>query len=468
MNSALLEKFAAVCGEKNIIPGEAAGKKYLRDFLGQSEGRALAVLQPETAAQISQIVKLCQKTKTPLVPQGGNTGYRGGCIPDNSGRAVVLSMENMRGAPKINAAAKEMRAAAGCVLADLQNAAAAAGLYFPLNLGAKESCQIGGNLAANAGGINFLRYGGARELCLGLEAVLPNGDIMDLLSAPRKNNSGYDIKNLLIGGEGTLGIITAATLRIFPAPANRFAAFAAVENIDNALALLNICQTKTGGGLECCEVLPRFLLSLIQKHFPEIPPPFSSPPPLAVLVEAGGDENVGEQLQAALTEAVGKKIITDAALPVSEKQRRQFWQFREIAPEATRREGRWLKLDVCLPLENLSAFCAAANKFFAAEDLDGAHILEFGHLGDGNLHLSLRPKNRAPEEDFALAEKIKNEIWEMVLAFGGAFSAEHGIGRTHADALRRYKNPAAYSAMRAIKAALDPDNIMNPGVMFLD
>ena len=461
--SGLLEKFAAVCGENNILPGGAAGGKYLRDVLGQTEGRALAVLKPENAAQVSKILKLCARTKTPAVPQGGNTGYRGGCIPDKSGRAVVVSMENMRGAPKI--CGGEMRAAAGCVLADLQDAAAAAGFLFPLNLGAKESCQIGGNLAANAGGLNFLRYGGARELCAGLDAVLPNGEIINLPSAPRKNNSGYDLKNLLIGGEGTLGIITAAALKLFPPPKIRAAAFAAAENIERALELFYLCQEKTGGALECCEVMPRFLYALVQKHFPEIPPPFSSPPPLAVLVEAA---DAGVELREALAEALKKKIITDAALPVSEKQRRLFWQFRENAPEATRREGKWQKTDVCLPLEHLADFCAAARKFFAAEDSDGAHILEFGHLGDGNLHLSARPKGRAPEAEPAAAEKLQTGIWELVLEFGGAFSAEHGIGRTHAGALRRYKNPAAYAAMRAVKSALDPENIMNPGVMFLD
>lgn len=466
--SALLEKFAAICGAENTIPGDAAGNKYLRDFLGQYEGRALAVLKPQNTAQVANIIKLCNQTKTPAVPQGGNTGYRGGCIPDGGGRAVVISMEKMRAAPTINAAAKEMRAAAGCILEEVQDAAAAAGLFFPLNLGAKGSCHIGGNLATNAGGLNFLRYGGARELCLGLEAVLPNGEIMDLMNAPRKDNSGYDIKNLLVGSEGTLGIITAATLRLYAPPPHRFAAFAAAGNIENALALFDMCQNETGGALECCELLPQYLLSIIQKHFPELPRPFAAPPPLAVLVEAGGEENTGEQLQNALANALEKNIITDAALPVSETQRRQFWQVRETAPEATRREGQWLKLDVCLPRQNLAAFAAAAREYLDAEDANGARIVEYGHLGDGNLHLSLRPQNRAPEENPAAAEKIKTRLLDIVADMGGAFSAEHGIGRAGAALLRRRKNPAAFAAMRAVKAALDPDNIMNPGAMFAD
>ncbi|MGI9307584.1 MAG: FAD-binding oxidoreductase [Gammaproteobacteria bacterium] len=467
-DSARFEKFAALCGEKNIIAGDVAGNKYLRDFLGQYEGRAFAVLTPETTAQVSAIIKLCGETKTPVVPQGGNTGYRGGCIPDGGGRAVILSLEKMRGAPKVCAASQTIHAAAGCVLEELQNAGAGAGFFFPLNLGAKGRCQIGGNLATNAGGLNFLRYGGARELCLGLEAVLPSGEIMDLLSAPRKNNSGYDLKNLLVGSEGTLGVITAARMKIVAPPPHRAAAFAAADDMESALALLSVCREKTGNMLECAEVMPRALLLLLQKHFPNLAPPFAAPPPLAVLVEAAGENGIGENLQNALAEAQQRGIISDAVLALSETQRRRLWELRELAPEATKREGRWLKLDVCLPLQNLAAFAAAARKMLAVADPDGVHIVSFGHLGDGNLHLSLRPQNRAPEENPAAAENIQNGVFQLVLENGGAFSAEHGIGRMHAAALRRYKNPAAYSAMRAVKTALDPGNIMNPGAVFSD
>ena len=242
--SELLEKFSAVCGADNVVAD--GGGKYLRDVLGRREGRALAVVKPQTAAQVAAAVNLCAQTKTPIVPQGGNTGYRGGCIPDSSGRMLVVSLEKMRAAPSVNLKSQTMLAPAGCILEDAQNAAAAHGMLFPLNIGAKGTCQIGGNLATNAGGLNFLRYGGARELCVGLEAVLPSGETVDLISGARKNNAGYDLKNLLIGSEGTLGIITAASLKIFPSPPHRAAAFAAAEDVGRAMELLSLCRDSLG------------------------------------------------------------------------------------------------------------------------------------------------------------------------------------------------------------------------------
>lgn len=458
----LLQKLAAICGANNALAGDTAGDKYLRDFLGACHGRALAVVKPETTAQVSEIVKLCAQTKTPIVPQGGNTGYRAGCIPDADGRAVIIAMEKMCGAPDIESAGSFMRAKAGCVLEDLHTAAAARDLFFPLDLGAKGSCQIGGNLATNAGGVNFLRYGGARELCLGLEAVLPSGEITDLLCGARKNNTGYDIKNLLIGAEGTLGIITAATLKLFPNPSHRATAFVSVRSVEDALALVALCQKHTGGMMESVELMPRVLLQLLQKHFPQMAQPFAETPPLAVLAEVAGGGEVAGQLQDALAAAMKAELADDVVFALSESRRREFWAVRECAPEATRREGKWIKLDLCLPPGRLAAFVAAAEDAAG----DGVHIISFGHLGDGNLHLSLRPQNRAPEEEPALADKITARILALAEEAGGSFSAEHGIGRTQTALLQKYKDPAAFAAMRAIKNALDPHGIMNPGVLF--
>lgn len=463
-NAELLQKLSAVCGAADVVCGDAAGDKYLRDFLGAHRGRALAVVKPKTTAQVSEIVKLCAQTNTPIVPQGGNTGYRAGCIPDESGRTIVVAMEKMRAAPEINAAGKMMTARAGCILQDLQNAAAEHDLFFPLDLGAKGSCHIGGNLATNAGGVNFLRYGGARELCIGLEAVLPSGEVADLLRGARKHNAGYDLKNLLIGSEGTLGIITAATLKLFPRPFNRAAAFVAVRGFAEALALADLCQKHTGGMTESLELMPRVLFAVLRKHFPNLALPFSEPPPLAVLAEAAGEGDVAGQLQDAVAAATEDGVADAAVFALSESRRREFWTARELAPEATRREGKWIKLDVCLPLHRLAAFAEAAETAAG----EGTHIIAFGHLGDGNLHLSLRPQNRAPEDAPALAEKITARILQLAQENGGSFSAEHGIGRTHAALLQKYGNPAALAAMRAIKKTIDPRGIMNPGALFAD
>ena len=452
----IIDELAAVCGSDNIVDGAKADDKYLRDFLRQREGRALAVVTPQNTTQVSELVKICAKHHTPIVPQGGNTSYRAASIPDESGRAVVFAMEKMNSAPEI-LPTDVMYASAGCTLQSIQDAAEKDGRFFPLDIGAKGSCQIGGNLSTNAGGLNFLRYGGARELCLGIEAVLPDGRIMRLPGGARKNNSGYDLKHLLIGGEGTLGIITAAWLRVYPPPRARAAAFAAVDDIQSALSLLEM----SGELLESCEVMPRNLMSLLSRHCPQSPQPFAEPPPLAVLLEAAGDDDIGERLNTVLSAAIKDNIIKDAVLPSSESQRRAFWQLRELAPEATKREGKWIKLDVCLPLPSLAEFVTEAEKAAGA----GSHIIAFGHLGDGNLHLSLRPKDCAPEDNPKLAEEIKTRVLDLTHKMGGAFSAEHGIGRTNIPSLLKYGDPAAIAAMRAVKTALDPHNIMNPGVL---
>lgn len=462
MNStAVLNNLRAICGETNVLGEGDAKDNYLHDFLRQRQGRALAVVKPQSTLEVSQVIRLCAQSKTPVVPQGGNTGYRGGCIPDASGRALVLSMERMRGPPDIYPAGYFMIAQAGCILQELQQAAEDAGLFFPLDLGAKSACQIGGNLATNAGGLNFLRYGGAREMCLGLEAVLPSGDIVNLLSGARKDNSGFDIKNLLIGSEGALAVITAASLKLFPRPSQRAAAYAAINSVEDALEILAICQAKTGGMMESFELISESLFQLLAKHFPEEAQPFPSSVTMAVLAEVAGPEGASEQLQDALAEAMEKKLATDVVFAASETQRRKFWRLRELTPEATKRAGPWIKMDVALPPHNIAAFLSAAQDISDAENSES--IIGFGHLGDGNLHLSVRPHKRAPEDNPQLAAALKARFLQLALQYGGSFSAEHGIGKTSAADLQKYKDPAALSLMRKIKQSLDPDNIMNPG-----
>ena len=455
MKDSIIGSLQNIVGSANVMSGDA-GTQYLTDFLATHHGRAKAIVFPQNTEQVAAVVRWCNETKTPLTPQGGNTSYRAGSVPDTSGDGIVLAMGRMNSSPVINHEARLMTASAGCLLQTLQEEASAAGLFFPLNIGAKGSCQIGGNLSTNAGGLQFLRYGGARELCLGIEAVLPNGDIVNLLSAARKDNSGYDIKNLLIGSEGTLGIITAAALKLFLPPPCRIAAFAAVNNVKEALILLDICQQASGEQMESFELMPQVLLKLLQKHCPQTTQPFAELPPLAILLEAAGDDSIAERMQNGLMKALQKNIVKDVVIATTESYRQRFWQLRELAPEATRREGAWLKLDICLPLQNIVAFVTAAEKMFCVDE----NIITFGHLGDGNLHLSLRP---AADEKTSAQYKI--DIIELANSMGGSFGGEHGIGRMQMDLLKKYKPSAAYAAMRAIKAALDPNNIMNPGVM---
>jgi FAD/FMN-containing dehydrogenase len=457
------EQLHNACGGQLTV-GDDINPRYLRDFLNQREGRALAVVRPRTTTEVAAIVRLCHNTQTPVVPQGGNTGYRAGATPDDSGHAVVLSLENMNAVRDINSAASSITVEAGCILANVQRVAEEAGLFFSLQLGAAGSCHIGGNLATNAGGLNVLRYGSARELCLGVEAVLPSGEVMNLLSSLRKDNTGYDLKNLLIGSEGTLGVITAATLKLFPRLVDRATAYAIVPDVKAALKVLDLCQKITGGHVESFELMPEILFKLLQKNMPDVPLPFSVLPPLAVLVEVAAEESASLSLQEALAEALACGLITDAALASSEAQRQQFWAVRELSPEATKREGSWSKLDVSLPADNLADFIDAVNHLIV-DDVAGQYIVAFGHAGDGNLHLSLRPRGQAPEKNPALVAMLEEQILDAVYERGGSFSAEHGIGQTKLAAMKRYKNTTALTAMRAIKKALDPNNIMNPGKM---
>ena len=468
MNERLVDSLRQVCGGRHILIGEKETAKYVCDFLGGHRGRARAVALPSSVEEVQDIVRLCGQAKVPIVPQGGNTGYRAGGVPDDSGDMVVLSMNRMRAAPHIDEAAAIMTAAGGCVLEDLQTVAADSGWFLPFTLGARGTCHIGGNMATNAGGMHFVRYGGARELCAGLEAVLPSGEKILLQSGARKNNTGYDLKNLLIGSEGTLAVITSVSLKLLRPPKTRALAYAVVHRLEDAQALLALCQKNTAGHVETFELMPRILWELLQKHFPDNPQPFADRPTMAVLVEIAADEAANVLLQTALESALAAGLIDDAVLPSSETQSARFWQLRELAPEATRREGEWLKMDVCLPLSALSDFAAAAKDILKAEDAAGTHIVLFGHLGDGNLHLSLRPNNQPPSANPALSSRLKKMLLDEVHARQGSFSAEHGIGRTQLDLMVRYQDAGALSAMRAIKKSLDPSNIMNPGVLLPD
>ena len=458
----IVENLRAVCGNDAVLLDDDATDKYRRDWLGQKHGRALAVVLPSSTEEVAKIMRLCNDNKTPVVPQAGNTGYAAAGTPDNTGKAVVLAMEKMRRIREINTIAKTVTVEAGRVLESLHTAVEEESLYFPLSLGAKGSCQIGGNLATNAGGLNALRYGVARDLCLGLEAVMPDGRIMNLLSGLHKNNTGYDIKNLLIGAEGTLGVITAATLKLFAPPATRATAFMAVPDVGAALALLNSMQAQSGGQVESFEIMPKALLQLLKKHTPQAAPPFSQLPNYSVLAEAAGNEGVEMIFEEVLTDTSERGWCSDIIVATSERERRCFWQTREMAPVATRLEGQWLKADVSAPLDKLTNLVNKLESRLPAV-CEGHYIIAFGHIGDGNLHISARPKFDSPKAHPELTKQLTTAIYESVASVGGAFSAEHGIGQIKKEALVRYKDPTALALMREIKHVFDPNGIMNPG-----
>ena len=465
----------AVAALEKICPGgvlsaEDAGERRLCDWFGRVRRSAVAVVRPDSADAVSAVLKWCGKNKIPVVPQGGNTGLRAGALPPPDGNAVILSTEKMRAVREVNPEGRCAVVEAGCVLQNFHAAADEAGMFFPLSLGAKGTCQIGGNLSTNAGGLNALRYGVARDLCLGVEAVLPNGEIMRGLSALRKDNSGYDMRHLLVGAEGTLGVITAASLKLFPRAKARAAAFVAMENAECALRLLKNFRGEMGDAVESFELMSRLLFEMLAKHLPQIRLPFSSPPPIAALVEVAAHsesdaEKLRERMENILARAIESGDASDAAVAGSETQRAEFWEARESVPLAKGKEGEWLRADVAVPPHRLAEFIAAAEARLHGA-CPGQYVVAYGHAGDGNIHIAARPQGADPSANPELTRKVAEAIDAATAAFGGTFSAEHGIGETLAAKLKARKDPAALTAMRRIKKALDPDNIMNPGKMF--
>ncbi|MCX7052508.1 MAG: FAD-binding oxidoreductase [Proteobacteria bacterium] len=445
----------------------AAGIDHRRLY----HGRPLAIASPRNTLEVSQLLAFCDARRIGVVPQGGNTGYCGAATPDESGTELVLSLRRMRAIRRIDPANDSMVVESGLVLAEAQQVAAAAGRFFPLSLGSEGSCQIGGNLATNAGGVQVLRYGMMRELVLGLEVVLADGRVLSSLDALRKDNTGYDLRHLFIGAEGTLGVITAAALRLFP-PSRAFAtAFIAVPDPQAAVALLGALRSASGDRVSSFELLPRIALELVLRHLPDMRAPLSGPSPWFVLCEltsARAEEPLDAILQDALGAAFESGLATDAALAQGERERREFWRLRENIPEAQRRDGPSLKHDVSLPIDRLPAFVEAASAWVARE-APMAQLVCYGHVGDGNLHFNLGPAATiaAAQRDTHLLKPYedlaKRAIHDLVRAHGGSFSAEHGIGRLKVDELQRYASPVELGLMRAIKQAFDPNGIMNPG-----
>ncbi len=464
--SQFLDQCRSVVGAPFVLDQPADMAPFLRDWRGRFTGAALAVLRPGSVDEVAQLVKACAAARVPVVPQGGNTGLVLGSVPDASGTAVVLSLARLNRIRAVDPVNRTMTVDAGCILQQVQEAAAEAGCLFPLSLAAEGSCTIGGNLATNAGGTGVLRYGNTRELCLGLEVVTPQGELWSGLTGLRKDNTGYHLRDLYIGAEGTLGIITGAVLKLHPAPKASITALAALPSPAHALRLLSLMQDRAGASLTGFELMSAFCLQLVHKHFPQLPQPFSQPHPQYVLLELSSSESAAHAV-ALLENGIGAAfetgIIEDAVVATSVAQSRGLWQIREHIPLAQAADGKNIKHDISLPVSSIADFVAHTEPLLQ-QAFPGCRLVCFGHLGDGNLHFNVAPPAGIANEAFlANQEQVNRVVHDAVAGFGGSISAEHGIGALKRDELARYKSPVELDLMRAIKAALDPLGIMNPG-----
>ncbi|MQA18739.1 FAD-binding oxidoreductase [Rugamonas rivuli] len=456
----------SVVGDAFVLDAPADMAPFLTDWRGRFTGKALAVLRPATVEQVAALVRACAQWRVPLVPQGGNTGLVLGSVPDAGGGAVVLSLARLNAIRQVDPINRTMTVDAGCILQQVQEAAAAEGCLFPLSLAAEGSCTIGGNLSTNAGGTAVLRYGNTRELCLGLEVVTPQGEIWSGLRGLRKDNTGYDLRDLFIGAEGTLGIITGAVLKLYPQPKASITALAALPSPTHALQLLNLMQDHCGSSLTGFELMSQYCLNLVAQQFPSLPKPFAAQHPQYVLMELSSSESEQHAvglLENAIGAALDRDIVSDAVVAASVAQSAGLWQLREHIPLAQAKAGKNIKHDISLPVSRIADFIAATGPLLEAA-FPGCQLVCFGHLGDGNLHYNVAPPDGISNEDFLRnQDKVNRVVHDSVVGFGGSISAEHGIGALKRDELAHYKSPVELNMMRAIKAALDPLGIMNPG-----
>ncbi|MCE2657542.1 MAG: FAD-binding oxidoreductase [Rubrivivax sp.] len=465
LTPAFLASLREALGEAHVL-ADGDLTAYEHDWRKRWRGRAAAVVRPASTAEVAQVVRLCRQQGVSIVPQGGNTGLVGGGVPDTTGTQVLLSLQRLRSIRQLDAQNLTLTAEAGCVLQHVQQAAADAGLLFPLSLAAEGSCTLGGNLATNAGGTQVLRFGNARDLCLGLEVVTAQGEVWNGLSGLRKDNTGYDLRNLFIGSEGTLGIITAATMKLFPQPAATQTALAACTTLDDAVALLGLAQRRLGAGLTGFEAMNRFSLDLVARHFAQLPQPLPDAPwtVLLELSDTEGDAAARLRLEQTLEDALGHGCVHDAVVAESLAQSQALWHVRESIPLAQAEEGLNIKHDISVPVSAIPAFVQQTDALLQ-QHLPGLRLVNFGHLGDGNLHYNVQaPAGEDPAHFLQAHEPLVNRIvYEQVMANGGSISAEHGVGQLKRHALQQHKSPVALQLMRSIKQALDPDGLMNPG-----
>ena len=467
-SQAWLAEARALIGEAHVLSADRGDdlSAYTRDWRNKFEGPALAVLRPADTGEVQAIVRLAAHTGVALVPQGGNTGMCGASVPTAGGRQAVLQLGRLNRILELDPENNTATVEAGCILQALQEQAAAAGRLFPLSLGAEGSCQIGGNIATNAGGVQVLRYGNMRDLVLGLEVVLPDGERLDLLRGLRKDNTGYDLKQLFIGAEGTLGIITAATVKLFPAPGTEAVAFAGVSSIAQAVQLLGAMRGRLGERFTAFEVISGAAVDLVRHYFPDTPPLLEGACPWYVLMEAsdgGSDEALHEAMQTALMACLEDGCLQDVVLAGNLAQGQALWMLRENITHAQQMDGGNIKHDISLPISRIPAFVEQMLPRLQ-QAFPGVRPIVYGHLGDGNLHFNVSaPRGVAPAAWQRETDAVNTLLHDVVVAMRGSISAEHGIGQLKRHELALYKTPAELDVMRRIKQALDPQGVMNPG-----
>ena len=465
---ALLSALRTIVGEAYVLTeGDLTG--YELDWRKRERGKALAVVRPASTEQVAAVVKACAAAGVSIVPQGGNTGMVVGSTPDASGTQVVLSLTRMNAVRTLDAANLTITVEAGCVLQTLQEVCEQAGFLFPLSLASEGSCTIGGNLGTNAGGTQVVRYGNTRELCLGLEVVTAQGEVWSGLTGLRKDNTGYDLRHLFIGSEGTLGVITAATMKLYPLPQSQLTALAAVPSLQAAVDLLGLAHRHLSAGLTGFEVMGQFALRLVVKHFPQQRVPFYESAPYCVVLENSdteSDSHARSQLERLLEEALDKGCVTDAVVAESMAQARALWHIRESIPLAQAQEGLNIKHDISIAVSRIPEFVAQADAALE-QAFPGVRLVNYGHLGDGNLHYNVQAPVGQDGETFLREQEnaVNAVVYALVDAYKGSISAEHGIGSLKREKLEKHKSPVALGLMRSIKTALDPHNLFNPGRM---
>ncbi|WP_053213977.1 FAD-binding oxidoreductase [Pseudomonas sp. Q12-87] len=466
MSQSLWATLQALLGADHVQSSEDAAP-YLTDKQGRYVGHVLAAVHPGTTEEVAAVVRACAAQSTPIVVQGGNTGLMGGATPDASGRAVLLLLDRMNRVRAVDTDNDTLTVEAGCILHTVQEVAREAGRLFPLSLGAEGSCTLGGNLGTNAGGTAVLRYGNARELTLGLEVVTAQGEIWNGLRGLRKDNTGYDLRDLFIGSEGTLGIITAATLKLFPQPRAQVTALLAFDSLEQAVALLSHARSGFGANLTAFELLSAECLALLREQFPEGPRPFlGARQPWFALLELSDNHSEGharETFEQVLGEAFEQALLADALIAESLAQSQAFWQLRENMSEAQKRAGRNMKHDISVPISQVVAFVTHTDALLQ-QHYPGVRFYTFGHLGDGNLHYNVaHPLDATVDAHMANYAALSQQVHDSAHAHGGSISAEHGIGQRKVGVLGRYKSEVELDLMRRIKQALDPHNVLNPG-----
>ena len=465
--SATLERIASIVGPNAIITDPREQEGHVIDWRKLYRGATPAVVRPASAAEVAAVVGVCAETRTAIVPQGGNTGMCGAAVPHPGGAEIVLSLARMNRVIEVDALNNTISVEAGCVLANIQQAAREVGRLFPLSLGAEGSCQIGGNLSTNAGGVNVLRYGNTRDLVLGLQVALPDGRLWDGMRGLRKDNTGYDLKQLFVGAEGSLGIITAAVLKLFPLPRSRATAWTAVKDPHAALELLALVRSHCGERVTAFELISRNCLDLVLRHIPGTRDPLSERHEWYVLTEIGdaqpGDAARGD-LERALAAAIERGLSADAAIAASESQSQALWRLRETIPEAARDEpGMLYRHDISVAVSQVPSFITEAGDALRGR-FPAANLICFGHLGDGNLHYNAFIPGRQRDDPGARdAGDVTQTVYDVVRRFHGSFSAEHGIGQSKLHEMARYKSPLELEMMHRLKATFDPLGIMNPG-----